>query len=217
MRAGEVGDPHPQAGRLGAVRELARSEPARGQALAWEWMTSLSAHGDREELAWLFAQGEPPAPPGGDCEGQVLGLFGTPFMRVVDTAVKLGRALGGIGWTGKTFDSSTERGYNRLTATARLPMQLAMPRYRFGRAGGEITGFRFDHRIERSPVAPHTEVRSVNYADPAYGNPLMLPDTRDELVEIVPRVLLGRALLRDGEGWRVVAYFALREPVGGLA
>lgn len=182
----------------------------------WARLTGLDADRDAAQLAELFAGGSPPESPDGDCEGRVLGLSGTPFLRFVNVLERLGQALGGIGWTGKTFDPATGTGYNRLTTTSRIPMFLAMPRYGFERRDGQLIGFRFNHRIETSPMPDATTVRSVRYDDPAYANPLMLPRTRDELVELTPGLLLGRALLQDGSGgWQVVAYFALRHPVGG--
>lgn len=54
---------------------------------------------------------------------------------------------------------------------------------------------------------------------PEYRNPSVrtfpIARTRDEVVEVIPGVYLGRALLRmrDGE-IRLIAYFALREPIG---
>jgi hypothetical protein len=182
----------------------------------WTRLTALDATRDAARLAALFTSGSPPESPDGDCEGRVLGLSGTPFLRFVDVLERLGQALGGIGWTGKTFDPETGTGYNRLTRTSRLPLFLAMPRYGFERRGGQLIGFRFDHRVEASPMPDATMVRAVSYENPAYANPLMLPRTRDELVELTPGLLLGRALLHDeSDGWQVVAWFALRHPVGG--
>ena len=203
---------HPQQGRLDAVRELAATDPSSARDAVWDWLTSLDAVKDGAELAWLFAQGTAPASPDGDTEGAVLGLMGTPFLGFVDRLVRVGQALGGIGWTGKSFDADAGTGFNRLTWTSRLPMLSVMPTYRFRRRGGELLGFDFDHRLETSPVAPYGEVRSIHYDRPEYGNPLMLPNTRDELVELVPGALLGRGLLRDGQAWKVVAFFVLREP-----
>ena len=169
---------------------------------------------DPDALAELFAQGDPPATLDGDYEGRVLGLFGTRFLGFVDGLVRVGQTLGGIGWTGKSFDAETGTGFNRLTVTSRIPMFLAMPRYGFSRRDGELIGFHFDHRVESSPLPRDRPVHAVIYDNPAHANPLMLPRTRDELVELAPGVCLGRALLHDDDGWQVVAYFALREPIG---
>lgn len=205
----------PDAVRLAGLRELAETQPLAARAEAWAWLTSMDSRREPERLDAIFRLGTPPDSPDGDCEGEVLGLSGSPFMDVVDRAVRLGRLLGGIGWTGKSFDAGTSTGFNRLTRTSRIPMFFTMPRYGFEVRDGELIGFRFDHRIEPSPLTPEIEVRAVVYDNPAYGNPLVLPRTRDELVELVPGCMLGRALLRPEDGpWGIVAYFALRNPRG---
>lgn len=203
-------------GRLHELQALAASNAAAAaRRRAWAWLNELDATREAARLDAIFRAGRTPENgPYGVCEGRVLGLFGTRFLSFVDVLVRAGQALGGIGWTGKTFDADGT-GHNRLTTTARIPMFLAMPRYGFQRREGELTGFRFEHRVEPSPRDPDLVVRAVIYDNPAHANPLMLPRTRDELVEVVPDVYLGRALLREGATWDVVAYFALRHPVGG--
>lgn len=199
--------------RLEGLRELAAKDPARASDEAWEWLAefqSLNAHG---HLPWLFSQGSAPESPRGNFEGMVLGLYGNAFLTLVDRLVRLGRLLGGIGWTGKTFDPETGTGYNRLTPSSRVPMFLTMPWYGFKKIGGELIGFQFDHLIEPSPLLPGQEVRSIAYANPKYKNPLVLPSTRDEIVEIIPNVYLGRVLLSGASRWRIVGYFALRQPL----
>jgi len=206
------------ADRLEQLRALAVDNPEAARREAWDWLNGIRAPRDREKLMTVFASGTTPAPqsPSGECEGRVLGLFGTPFLAFTDRMARLGQLLGGIGWAGKTFDTESGTGYNRLTPFSRVPMFFVMPRYRFKRVGAELAAFSFDHRIEPTPLSPRQEVRSIVYSNPAYGNPLMLPSTRDELVELVPDVYLGRALLQEDSGeWRPVAYFALREPATG--
>jgi hypothetical protein len=47
----------------------------------------------------------------------------------------------------------------------------------------------------------------------------LIRDILDELVQVVPDVFLGRALLRRGEpahtSWRLIGYFALRSGASG--
>lgn len=202
-------------GQLQQLRSLASGDPNRAKSAAWKWLRELQAPANHHKLAWLFAQGTPAQAPHGDCEGIVMNLYGSPWLAGLDKLVRLGQLLGGIGWAGKSFDTVTRTGYNRLTATSRIPAFLTMPTYRFDRINGELIGFRFHYAQEVSPVAPNTEVLAIKYDDPAHANPLVLPRTRDELVEIVPQVYLGRALLRDNSDWQVVGYFGLRYPVGG--
>jgi hypothetical protein len=90
-----------------------------------------------------------------------------------------------------------------------------MPTYRFRRINGELVGFDFFHSIEPSPLAPYQPVRAIKYDAAQYNNPLVLPRTRDELVQVIPGVYLGRATLRSGNNWKVVGYFGLRSPQRG--
>lgn len=203
--------------RLQNLRALAAREPDRARSAAWDWFRELVAPARHAVLPWLFAQGTPPPVPDGACEGLVMNLYGSPWLVLLDRMVRLGQLLGGIGWTGKSFDRERGTGYNRLTRSSRLAGLLVMPTYRFERLGGELIGFRFHHAVETSPVEPRPQVLSIRYDDPAHGNPLILPRTRDELVEIVPGVLLGRALLRGSRGWEIVANFGLRHPRPGRA
>lgn len=201
------------AGRLAQLRQLSATDPDSARDATWEWLSEFTDLRQHHRLAWLFDRGQAPLPPDGDCEGMVLGLDGTLWLTGVDRLVRAGRVLGGIGWTGKSFDPARGTGYNRLTASSRIPMGMAMPRYEFSRIAGELIGFHFDHQREASPLSPHHDVLSIRYDRPAYGNPLVLPRTRDELVELVPHAYLGRALLMERGRWQVVGYFALRYPV----
>lgn len=198
--------------RLVQLRKLATKDLVRARQEAWQWFHDLQKPSNHHRLHWLFEQGSAPESPHGDCEGMVMQLYGTLWLDGVDRLVRLGQSLGGIGWTGKSFDAIKGTGYNRLTTTARIPALLAMPSYRFDRINGELIGFRFHHALETSPVPPGTAVRVIKYDAPEFKNPLVLPRTRDELVEILPAVYLGRALLSEGGRWRVVGYFGLRAP-----
>lgn len=200
--------------KLARLRELAVKDPVSAQEQAWHWLCSFKTLDTHHDLGWLFAQGKAAKSPVGDCQGEVLGLYGALWLDSVDRAVRLGRLLGGIGWTGKTFDPVSGTGYNRVSPGAIIPMFFVMPKYRFKKVNGEYIGFHFDHKIDFSPLSPEQEVRSISYANPNYKNPIVLPDTRDELVEILPDVYLGRALYKENGQWRVVGFFALRQPVG---
>jgi hypothetical protein len=208
---------HPDTDHVHRLRDLAETDQPAARVATWQWLTSLDATREPDRLDAIFRAGTAPEDgPVGPGEGRSLGIMGTPFLGVVHRLERLGQALGGIGWTGKTFHADGT-GFNRLTRFSRYPMFLAMPRYAFTERDGEITGFSFDHAVSPSPRDPDLVVRGITYDNPAYGNPIMLPRTRDELVEIVPDVYLGRALLRedDRDGWDIVAYFAQRHPIGG--
>lgn len=198
---------------LKQLRKLAGKNPDQARDQAWDWFREFTDLREHDRLAALFDQGTAPDAPDGDCEGMVLGLQGNLWLAGVDRLVRIGQKLGGIGWTGKSFDAQRGTGYNRLTSSSRIPMFMAMPNYPFDRIRSEIIGFRFDHRREPSPLSPRQEVLAICYDRPAYENPLMMPNTRDELVELLPNTYLGRALLMQNGRWQLAGYFALRYPV----
>lgn len=205
----------PDAVRLKKIRERLAKDPRGAKAEAWAWLNEMVEPSGHHRLHWVFAQGTAPEAPDGDCEGVVMNLYGSLWLTGLDRLVRLGQTLGGVGWTGKSFDRKAGTGYNRLTMSSRPAAFLTMPTYKFGKVNGELVGFHFYHALETSPVAPHGQVRAIKYDAPEHANPLVLPRTRDELVEIVPDVFLGRALLREKNSWKVVGYFGLRYPVGG--
>lgn len=210
-----VDRPESDAERLQRLRAGVVHHPQRTKQEAWSWFRELQAPTQHYRLPWLFAQGTAPEVPLGDCEGIVMNLHGSPWLVGLDRLVRLGQALGGIGWTGKSFGPVSGTGYNRLTSSSRLAAMLTMPRYKFTHSNRELIGFHFFHALESSPLPPHATVCAIKYDAPVHANPLVLPRTRDELVEIVPHVYLGRALLREDHGWRVVGFFGLRYPHGG--
>jgi len=197
------------------LRAMYQHQPDEARALAWELFRELQKSSEQYRLAGVFALGDAPESPHGDCEGINMNLYGAPWLRGVDMLVRLGRLLGGIGWAGKTFDADNGTGYNRLTPGAEIAARLVMPHYKLRKINGQLIGFDFYHCIDNSPVAPNIPVRSLSYDAPEFNNPLVLPRTRDEIVEIVPNVFLGRVLIRDKFKWNVSGYFGLRFPVGG--
>ncbi|MCK5789886.1 MAG: hypothetical protein KAH34_03555 [Ketobacter sp.] len=199
--------------RLKNLRAQAESHPELAKENAWELLKELQNESQFYRLPWLFAQGNGDAEaPNGDTEGMVMNLHGSFLMRTINSAVMLGQLLGRMGWTGKTFNRKTGTGYNRITASAYIPTKLAMPHYKLQKQGNELLGFDFHHRIDSSPVAPHLKVRAITYDEPSFKNPLILPKVRDEIVEIVPDVFLGRVVYKVKHGWDIVGYFALRYP-----
>jgi len=64
-------------------------------------------------------------------------------------------------------------------------------------------------------LLPGQMVRSITYKNLKYKNPKVLLATRDELVEIIPDVYLGRVLLKAASRWQLVGFFALRQPAKG--
>ena len=181
----------------------------------WELLERLSADDRRSDISALWAHGYPPERIDGALEGLIMGsMWGTP-----ETA--LGTLLTKIHpiWVGKTFDDAAGTGFNRLAWFSRPVFLVVAAGYRaFNRNGNEIEGFRFNHGLETAAIAPYITVRALDYGVPEYNNPSVrtfpIARTRDEIVELVPGIFLGRALLtqRGGEVL-TVAHFALRDPL----
>lgn len=198
---------------LAELRALAETAPARAAAECWEYLRRAGAADDRELLGALFGQGAPPRLDG-DYEGLVLGtLFGLPEVTLLNPVVAVDP-----GWIGKSFDAATGTGHNRLNRLAYTALRLVLPRYRgWQRGPHSYNGFRFEYRIRRAALPPFIDVAAVTYTAPALGNPgsriAPIERVRDELVELLPGVHLGRALMsRGSEQIALVGYFALRAP-----
>lgn len=198
---------------LSELRELAGASPALARRLAWDYLRELGKEGRREQLAELFARGDAPDGPHGAMEGLIVGrLFGIPEAHLANPLMRIDPT-----WRGKTFDSVAGTGFNRLSPLARVTLRTVAPHYGgLRREGGEVVGFPFTHRIDTAAAAPFNQVRALDYSPSHYRNPSVrtfpIKRTRDEVVELLPGLYLGRALLTMPSGpVRLIAYFALRE------
>lgn len=172
---------------------------------------------DREaalaELAELFCSGTPPRSLEGATEGALVGFTIHPAFDRFAAAV----TSRWLPWAGKRFDATRARGDNLVLPSARWPAKLLWPRYGLRRVGDRLAGFDFETRIEPGALDPDREVLLIDYA-PVESNPnLGIKRIRDELVEAAPGTHLGKMLWRhgDGERYRLLAYFGLRERGGG--
>lgn len=198
---------------LEELRTLAETAPALARKNAWELLERLSADDRRSEISTLWANGYPPERIDGALEGLIMGsMWGTP-------ETTLGTLLTRIHptWVGKTFDHASGTGFNRLAWFSRPAFLVIAAGYRaFNRNGKDIEGFRFNHSLETAAIAPYITVRALDYGVPEYKNPSVrmfpIARTRDEVVELVPGVFLGRALLTQPSGEVLaIAHFALRD------
>jgi hypothetical protein len=201
---------------IAELRDLASARPTVARAAAWQYIKELGNRDDREALVELFGEGSAPEGPDGKLEGLIVGkLFGIPEALLANPLMRINPT-----WQGKTFDLSAGTGFNRLALIARLAMPVVAFGYRGLRPGdGEVEGFDFDHAIEEAKIEPRVMVRALDYGVPQYKNPSVrtfpIKRTRDEIVELVPGVYLGRALLTMPSGEiRLIAHFALRTPIG---
>ncbi|MGN2637483.1 hypothetical protein ACTD5D_15075 [Nocardia takedensis] len=199
---------------LDELRELAAAAPARAATACWDYLRAASEADDRDLLAALFARGAAPELDG-DYEGMIAGkLFGIPEAALLNPVVAVQP-----GWVGKSFDAATATGHNRLNRLAYAALRVVVPRYRGWEKSGEVYhGFRFRYRIEPAVLPPHNLVAAVSYTDPSLGTPasgvVPMDRIRDELVELVPGVYLGRASMTSRAGEvRAIGYFALRAPL----
>lgn len=207
-------DPAPEATSrsvLDDLRALSLNSPVLARQHGWDYLQDLGRAGRREQLAVLFARGDAPEGPHGALEGLIVGdLFGIPEAYLANPLLRINPT-----WRGKTFDADT--GFNRLAPLSKYAMRVIAPRYGgLRRAGSEMIGFRFNHGIDTAAIAPFNQVRALNYGPDEYRNPSLrtfpIKRTRDELVELLPGLYLGRALLKMySRDIRLIAYFALRE------
>lgn len=198
---------------LDELRELATTSPVLARAQGWDYLRDLGAASNHEQLEALFARGWAPEGPDGAMEGLIVGpLFGIPEAYLANPLMKIDPT-----WRGKTFDAEAGTGFNRLAPISKLAMPFIAPGYRGLRSHrGEMVGFHFNHTIDTALVEPKIQVRALDYSVPEYRNPSVrtfpIKRTRDEIVELLPGLYLGRALLTmPGGEIRTIAWFALRE------
>lgn len=196
---------------LDDLRALSLNSPVLARQHGWSYLQELGKAGRRDQLAALFERGHAPEGPYGALEGLIVGnLFGIPEAYLANPLLKINPT-----WRGKTFDAET--GFNRLAPLAKYAMRVIAPLYGgLRREGSEMVGFEFNHRIDTAAIAPFNKVRALDYSPDEYRNPSVrtfpIKRTRDEVVELVPGLYLGRALLTMHSGEiRLIAYFGLRE------
>ncbi|MFE0747287.1 hypothetical protein [Gordonia sp. NPDC058843] len=201
---------------LAELRTLADHSPNRARSEAWDYLREVGGRDDREALSTLFGAGTDPQGLDGKLEGLIVGkLFGIPEAALANPLMKIDPT-----WRGKSFDQRSGTGLNRLSPIAGLVMPIITAGYLgLRRVDREMEGFHFDHEPSLGLIEPKVRVRALDYGVPKYKNPgvrtFPIRKTRDEIVELVPGVYLGRALLFRSSGEiRLIAYFALRHPIG---
>lgn len=204
----------PIASRLADLRKLAESDPEGAQSAVWNWFKELGDRKARDELGELYKLGSAPR----GLDGPTQGILVTPLIQPALDRVLRTLTGGWMPWLGKSFDSEANRGYNRLTGSARWPAKLLWPRYRTKPDDDARAAFEFETAVEPGKADPEIDVLKIDYS-PVEENPrLVIRSIRDELVEIVPDTYLGKILWRSGkadeERYSCIGYFALRQPAG---
>lgn len=200
--------------RVVRLRDLAAEDEAAAQQEAWAWIVELGHRVHRRrgealtELAELFATGRPSRTIDGQTEGILVSSTVQPLIdRLFATVTEAW-----MPWLGKSFDAIHHRGTNTLLMSALLPAKLLWPLYRMVPTRSGMSAFGFETKVEPSALDPDQDVLFIDYASVS-GNPrVIIKSIRDELVEIVPGVHLGKVLWTTESNGILLGYFALRKP-----
>lgn len=210
---GAVGSGDLAAERNVHLRALAQEDPAAAGKAAWTYIEHLRtlATTDHDEadkhLNELFRSGDPVDALDGPTEGILVMTTTNPL---TDAAVKLITSLW-MPWQGKRFDSPEATGNNRMTESSALASKLLWPFYSMKDARAGKLAFDFKTYIEAGKEDPDCQVLVIDYGAVDSNPRLLIRSIRDELVEIVPGVFLGKILFRlPGDRYSKVGYFALR-------
>jgi hypothetical protein len=153
-----------------------------------------------------FAKGTPPKGLDGFYKGKLIKLLpnSSGFEQSVNLLVKLW-----LPWYGKEFIKKTQRGNNLLPSYL-----LPIIRARYGSdaiVGRDELGmhvFPFQTKITKG-LNDKINVLQLNYD--LQENPDAIRTVVDELVEIGDKKYLGKAYLKEGKSYRLVAFFGLEK------
>lgn len=202
------------AGKLQWLRDSVKTQPEGAADSTWAWIDELShrAGSDAEsadaELNELFRLGTPPTDLHGATEGMLVMTTTNPAF---DAVVRAITSLW-MPWQGKRFDSDAGKGDNRLTKSTGLVGKLLWPLYSMKDYVDGKLAFDFNTYVERGKDDPDIDVMVIDYADIEKNPKLIIRSVRDELVELVPTVYLGKILFKTDSGYSKIGYFALRIP-----
>ena len=202
-------------GRLDWLREAAAAEQPGAVDYAWSWIVELSKLADTDsdsaesQFNELFRLGTPPEHLDGPTEG-ILAM--TTTNPALDTVTRAVTALW-MPWQGKRFDSENATGDNRLTRSTGLVGKLLWPLYSMRDADSGKLAFDFATYVEAGKDDPDRQVMVIDYANVESNPRLVIRSIRDELVQLVPGVYLGKILFNTtGDNYSKIGYFALRTP-----
>ena len=202
------------AGKLEWLRDSMKTQPDGAADSAWGWIEDLSekAKSDADaadsDLNELFRLGNAPTDLNGPTEGMLVMTTTNPAF---DAVVRAITALW-MPWQGKRFDNQAATGDNRLTRSTGLVGKLLWPLYSMRDAAGGKLAFDFKTYVEAGKEDPDVNVMVIDYADIEDNPKLTIRKVRDELVEVVPGVYLGKILFKTDSGYTKLGYFALRTP-----
>ena len=202
------------AGKLEWLRDSMKNHPEVAADSTWAWIDELStrsgsdADGADADLNELFRLGNAPTDLNGPTEGM---LVMTTTNEKFDAVVRLITSMW-MPWQGKRFDNQSATGDNRLTKSTGLVGKLLWPLYSMKDHTDGKLAFDFKTYVEPGKEDPDVDVMVIDYADIESNPKLIIRSVRDELVELVPSVYLGKILFKTDSGYNKIGYFALRMP-----
>jgi hypothetical protein len=202
------------AGKLEWLRDSVKAHAEGAADSTWAWIDDLSKRsgtdpeGADADLNELFRLGTAPTDLHGATEGMLVMTTTNPKF---DTVVRGITALW-MPWQGKRFDNQAATGDNRLTKSTGLVGKLLWPLYSMKDHIDGKLAFDFKTYVEPGKDDPDINVMVIDYADIESNPKLIIRSVRDELVELVPGVYLGKILFRTDSGYNKIGYFALRMP-----
>lgn len=201
-------------GKLEWLRDSVKTQPEGSADSTWAWINELSERAKSDAVAAdtdlneLFRLGTTPIDLNGPTEGMLVMTTTNPRF---DTVVRMITSLW-MPWQGKRFDSDAATGDNRLTRSTGLVGKLLWPLYSMRDHGDGKLAFDFETYSEAGKEDPDVKVLVIDYADIEKNPKLIIRSIRDELVELVPGVYLGKILFNSGSDYSKLGYFALRTP-----
>jgi hypothetical protein len=202
------------AGKLEWLRDSVKTHPEGAADSTWAWIDELSKRAKTDaatadsDLNELFRLGTAPTALHGATEGM---LVMTTTNEKFDAVVRVITSMW-MPWQGKRFDKDAAKGDNRLTKSTGLVGKLLWPLYKMTDHSDGKLAFDFETYVEAGKEDPDVDVMVIDYADIEKNPKLVIRKIRDELVELVPGVYLGKILYNTGSGYYKLGYFALRIP-----
>lgn len=198
--------------RLSELRDTAKTDPLGAAAEMWSWLRQLRDWDLRDydratkELEALFTAGRPPA----EIEGQMkVILVMTTTLPVVDKTVTAVSDIC-IPWVDKRFKA--DDGPLRISSLASTPLRVLWPLFSLTETGNKLT-FDFKTHVEQSRDrdAEEQKVLVIDYKALETNPRLLIKNIRDEIVELVPGVYLGKILFRTRGRYARIGFSALRK------
>lgn len=199
--------------RLERLRAFAQQDLPVAQREMWAWVIEAGsrAMADRSlalaELDALFHAGSARFQLDGPTQGA---LVATTMHPAADRMIA-GLTQTWMPWLGKTFDSANQAGRNLLQKNAHWPTKFLWPRYQMQVKSRNLVAFDFKTYVEASKVDGGQEVLVLDYETVPTNPAFVIQRVRDELVELISGVYLGKILWRQrSKQYPLIGYFALK-------